>query len=210
MRIHSNQTIARLKFLRKQGHSIETLMRELSLPKSTVWHHIHKIRLSEVYIRRLRSNQGGSRKRKELSWQRAKEESRTIITGNHRYLISLFAMLYWSEGNNKNAFSFVNTNAEMIKIFIHILEKCFGVKKDQLLITIRYFTGMNRDKCLAHWSRVTEIPKKQIKMYYNDGGSRGRTEFGMCRVSVRKSGYLFKVVKSVIKNITDEIIAPVA
>ncbi len=185
-------------------------MKELSLPKTTIWHHIHKIKLSPVQINKLKSNQGGSRIKKEIALQKADEDSLLLLSSNHRYLVSLLAMLYWAEGDNKNAFSFVNTNADMIKILIRILNICFNVKKEHLMITIRYFTGMNRAKCLKHWSGVTQVPKNQIKMYYNDGGNRGRTEFGMCRISVRKGSYLFKTVRALIKNISKEIIVPVA
>ncbi len=210
MHVHSLEKVEQLKQLRKEGHSIEELVKILSMPKSTVWHHIHTIKLRKKYILKLKANQGGSRLKKERDLIKAKDEARILLNSNNKYLVSLLAMLYWAEGDNKNAFSFVNTNAEMISIFIGILKKCFRVDKGQLLITVRYFTGMNRDKCLRHWSKITKVPKKQINMYYNDGGKRGRTEFGMCRVAVRKSGYLFKVVRSLIVGISKEINAPVA
>ena len=210
MRVHSLEKIEQLKKLRREGHSIEELVKILSIPKTTIWHHIQGIKLQKKYILKLKANQGGSRLKKERDLIKAENEARMLLGSRDKYLISLLAMLYWAEGDNKNAFSFVNTNAEMIRMFISILKKCFYVDREQLLITIRYFTGMNRDKCLRHWSKVTKVPKKQINMYYNDGGNRGRTEFGMCRVAVRKSGYLFKVVRSLIVDISKEINAPVA
>ena len=117
-------------------------------------------------------------------------------------------MLYWAEGDNKNNFSFVNTNASMIKLVIYILDKYLGVKRDRLLTTVRYFTGMNKNKCLEHWSQVTGVSKNHIRMYYNDGYHRGRTEFGMCRIGVKKSSYLFKLVRSLINGLVNEIILP--
>ncbi len=210
MRIHSEQTISKLKLLRKRGHSIHALMREFSLPKTTIWHHIHSIKLSPKHINKLRLAGGeSSRLRKKHELERADKESLKIIASGDKYLISLLAMLYWAEGNNKSAFSFVNTDATMIKLFIFILNKCFQIKKGQLLVTVRYFTGMNRAKCLHHWSEVTKVPKKEINMYYNDGGKSGRREFGLCRIGVRKSGYLFKLVRATIKNLVNEIV-PVA
>ena len=59
--------------------------------------------------------------------------------------------------------------------------------------------------CLRNWSKITKVPKKQISMYYNDGGKRGRTEFGICRIAVKKSGYLFKVVRSLIVDISKKL-----
>src|SRR3989344_3292494 len=153
MHVHSLEKIEQLKQLRRGGHSIEDLVKILSIPKSTVWHHIQGIKLQKKYILKLRANQGGSRLKKERDLIKAENEARMLLGSRDKYLISLLAMLYWAEGDNKNAFSFVNTNAEMIRMFISILKKCFYVDREQLLITIRYFTGMNRDKCLRHWSK---------------------------------------------------------
>ena len=210
MRVHSLEKIKQLKRLRKGGHSIEDLVKILSIPKTTVWHHIQGIKLRKKYILKLKANQGGSRLKKERDLVKAKAEARVLLEGEHSHLVSLLAMLYWAEGDNKNAFSFTNTNADMIRMFISILKNCFHLNNGRLHITVRYFTGMDRSKCLRHWSQVTQIPKKQIKMYYNDGGTRGRTEFGMCRISIRKSSYLFKVVRSLIVAISNQINGPVA
>ena len=210
MRVHSLEKIEQLKKLRKEGHSIEDLVKILSIPKTTIWHHIQGIKLRRKYILKLKANQGGSRLKMERDLIKAKGEAEALLNSRYRYLVSMLAMLYWAEGDNKNAFSFTNTNANMIRMFISILKNCFHLNTDRLHITVRYFTGMDRDKCLRHWSQVTQIPKKQIKMYYNDGGTRGRTEFGMCRISIRKSGYLFKVVRSLIVAISNQINGPVA
>ena len=204
MRVHSLEKIQQLKKLRKEGHSIEDLVKMLSIPKTTIWHHIQGIKLRKKYILKLRANQGGSRLKKERDLVRAKDEAKLLLNSGDRYLVSILAMLYWAEGDNKNAFSFTNTSSDMVSMFIKILEKCFNISNDQLNVTVRYFTGMNRNKCLRHWSEVTKVPKKQINMYYNDGGKRGRTEFGICRIGVKKSGYLFKVVRSLIVDISKE------
>lgn len=205
MRVHSDQTIEKIKTLRKKGYSINALVQEFSIPKTTIWHHIHDIKLPEKYIRDLRSNQGGSRKRKELALLKANEEALQILSSPDRYCAGLLSMLYWAEGHQNNGLTFTNTNPEMVRLFIELLEKCFGIKKDRLLITIRYFTGMDRNKCLTHWSKVTGIPKKLIKMYYNDSQTRGRSPFGMCRLTVKKGSYSHKIVKALIKNITQEL-----
>lgn len=210
MRIHSLKKIKRLKKLRMDGHSIEELVGILSMPKSTVWHHIQGIKLQKKYILKLKANQGGSRLKKERDLIRAKNEAKTLLNGRYKYLVNILAMLYWAEGDNKNAFSFTNTNADMISLFIGILKRSFHVDNGRLSVTIRYFTGMNRGKCLRHWSKITRVPKRQINIYYNDGGKRGRTEFGICRISVKKSGYLFKLVRALIVDISKEINALVA
>ena len=209
MRIHSDQIIDNLKLLRKRGYSIHELMARFSLPKTTIWHHVHKIKLTPEIILRLRSAGGRtSSARKKLALEKAEQEASQIINSDRKYYVSILAMLYWAEGDNKNNFSFVNTNASMIKLVIYILDKYLGVKRDRLLTTVRYFTCMNKNKCLEHWSQVTGVSKNHIRMYYNDGYHRGRTEFGMCRIGVKKSSYLFKLVRSLINGLVNEIILP--
>lgn len=206
MRIHSDDKIKKLIELRKKGYSINELVKKLSIPKTTIWHHIHDIQLPAGDILRLRSAGGRMSKiRREQAIEKAKKEATMIMNTKKKYLVSLLAMLYWAEGDNKNSFSFTNTNHKIIKIFIYVLNNCFGVEKNKIIVTVRYFTGMDKNRCLSFWSKVTKIPKKNIKTYYNDGGNRGRTEFGICRIGVRKSGYLFKLVRSIIENISNNL-----
>ena len=209
MRKYSKEIIANLKKLRKSGHSISQLMDEFSIPKTTVWHHIQGISIKKEYIALIRSKQGGSKIRKQKDLERAEIEAETILENGDKYLISILAMLHWTEGDRKHMI-FTNTNSEMVKLYMHILKECFNINKDRVHIIIRYFTGMSKNKCLNFWASETGIPQKSISMYYNDGGRRGRTKFGICRILVKKGGYLSKVVNFLIQKITNEIIAPVA
>ena len=65
MRVHSAEKIKELKRLRRKGLSINELVAKLSIPKTTVWHHIHNIKLSPKHIARLKARQGGSAERKQ-------------------------------------------------------------------------------------------------------------------------------------------------
>ena len=201
---HPVDTVRKIRELRKIGYSISELTSTFSLPKTTVWHYIQGVKIPPKYIKILRSRQGGSALRKLKNWEKATTEAKEIMSSNRKYECSLLAMLYWAEGNNKD-FTFTNTNPAMIKIVVGILNKNFGIRIEDLLVTVRYFTGMNKNKCKNYWSETTGVPKKKLKMYYNDGGTRGRSEYGMCRLSVRKSAYLLKVVKSLITNISNNL-----
>src|SRR3989344_3063982 len=99
MRVHSLDKIEQLKKLRREGHSIEELVKILSMPKTTIWHHIRGIKLRKKYILKLKANQGGSRLKKERDLIRAKDEARALFDSEHRYLVSLLSMLYWAEGD---------------------------------------------------------------------------------------------------------------
>lgn len=210
MRTHSLETIDRLKKLRREGHSIEDLVRLLSIPKTTIWHHIQGIKLQKKYILKLKANQGGSRIRKIKDLKKAAQEARTIMTGPKKYYGALLATLHWTEGN-KESCAFTNTDPQMILTYLTLLDKCLGIKKEGIYVIIRYFTGMDSKRCLDHWSKVLVVPKKDIRMYYNDGGTRGKSEFGMCRLNIKRGSYPLKVIHALIKEVQNEIInAPVA
>ncbi len=211
MRKYSDEITDLLKKYRKEGYSISQLMERFTLPKTTIWHHIHGIKVLEKYIKKIRERQGGSKIRKQRDLKRAEQEAQEIFLSDRKYYCVILAMLYWAEGNKKG-FDFTNTNSDMIRTYISILKNDFNIPLSRMSIVIRYFTDMNKEICFRHWQKVTGIPKENISMYYNDGGKRGRSPFGICRLRVKKGGYLSKVVQSLIKTVIDEAInrAPVA
>ena len=209
-RLYSLDTVKKLKKFRKQGNSIHDLMRTFSMPKTSVWHHIKDIDLSSEHIKILRSRGGmTSTTRRMNQLEKAESEAEELLKKQKKYYYALLAMLHWTEGNKKDL-TFTNTNPDMIKVYINLLNKCFGITKDRIHITVRYFTGMSKEECLKHWSKVTGVSKNKISMYYNDGYRRGKSPYGMCRLTIRKSGYLIKVVQALIKTVAAEINAPVA
>ncbi len=199
MRRHSNQTITRLKFLRKKGHSIETLVREMSLPKTTIWHHIHKIKLAEKYRKILKANQGGSRLKKERDLFRAQEEAKKLLETPDKYLYATIASLYWAEGSRARC-ELVNTDGEMIKLYLKILRNYLKIPEDKIEAVLRIFSNHERNECLGYWSNITGIPKNKFIIFTNDGGNRGRGH-GMCRIVIRKGGYTLKLFRAIINEL---------
>ena len=202
---HSIETSKKVQELRKTGHSISELMALLSLPKTTVWHYIQGIKIQRKYIKKWRSKQGGSHKRSEEAWEKAMTEAESILSDQNRsYWASVLAMLYWAEGNKKE-FTFTNTNPEMLDLVIRILSNLFETKRKDLIVTVRYFTGMDEKTCRNHWSNITGCPSDQIRMRLNDGGTTGRSPFGICRLRIRKSGNIFKIIQCLIKKVPNNL-----
>jgi len=110
-------------------------------------------------------------------------------------------MLYWGEGHKKRACEFTNSDGSMIKFYLNILRKVFEVPEELIKPTIRIFTGMDRLESLAYWSSITGIPEEYFTVRFNDGGTRGKTKYGMCRLTVRKSSQLLKVIHALIDYI---------
>ncbi len=200
---HPKEKIEKIIELRKRGYSIIQIMRELSLSKTTVWNHINKISLSKKYLDILKSNQGGSHKRRLARLERANKEAGKLLRGSLKYYSLILAMLYWAEGNKKG-FVFTNTDSRMVKMFVKILREVFCVGNDRIDVAVRYFTGMDKKKCIDHWSVVTGVDNIRVKTYYNDGGTKGKN-FGICRVTVLRGEYLQKVVWAIVDRVCNGI-----
>lgn len=203
MRIHSITKIQKIKDLRESGYSINEIVATLHVPKTTVWHHIKGIKVKEEFLPVLKSKRGGSKKRRLKAVEKAISEAKEIFN-NKKIYASILSMLYWAEGNKKSCV-FTNTDPQMIRIFINTMNKCFNINKDRYSVTIRYFTGMSKDLCLKYWSDQLEISKEYVKMYYNDGCTRGKSPYGMCRLTVKRGGYILKLLKSMISLVVAEI-----
>lgn len=205
MRKHSLDKIAKVREARKKGHTISELTKEFLMPKTTIWHHIHDIKLSKKYIAIIKSKQGGSKIRNQKDWLKANKHSQEILKSEDKYPCSLIAMLYWAEGNKKDLV-FTNTDGQMVKLYLAILRKYFNISEDRIKITIRIFSNLSRKYCINYWSDATGFSKDKFIIYLNDGGIKGKTIHGICRVTIKKSGYLHKLMDSLTKNILQEIL----
>jgi len=205
MRIHPVDKIKKLKQLRKKGYSINELVKKLSIPKTTVWHHIQGVRVLPKYALVLKAKRGGSAKRTETNWEKAQEYTKELLTGPHRELAIVLAMLYWGEGSKKCC-EFINSDGRMIEIYLFSLRNMLDIKEKDIQPTLRIFSGMDRFECLDYWYKITKIAKSKFIVRLNDGGTRSRTKYGMCRISIRKGGNSLKLIRSLIDQFYKETI----
>ncbi|OHA46762.1 MAG: hypothetical protein A3A80_02810 [Candidatus Terrybacteria bacterium RIFCSPLOWO2_01_FULL_44_24] len=94
----------------------------------------------------------------------------------------------------------------MIRVYLFILREVFRIPEEFIKPTMRIFDGMDKTQCLQYWADVTNIPKNKFIIRYNDGGTRGRTKYGMCRITVRKGSNVLKVIHSLVDQFSDEIL----
>lgn len=205
MRVHSIEKIKELKKLRKKGYSINELVIKLSIPKTTIWHHIHNIPVPSKYVSILRSKRGGSSKRKQRNWEEAQKFAQELLRGPQRELAIIVAMLYWGEGSKKKC-EFINSDGRMIKSYLGILRKAFNIPEESIKPILRIFSGMDRKECLNYWSGITGLPKQRFLIRFNDGGTKGRTRYGMCRITIKKGSNILKLIHSLIEQTFEEVI----
>lgn len=206
MQVHDSLKIRKLREMRKKGYSILYLMKLFSIPKTTVWYHIRRVKLTDAQKAVLRAQQGGGVKQREQRWLQAREQAKVFLSGENRELSIILAMLYWAEGHKKFSCSFTNSDGRMIAIYLFILRRVFLIQEDSLLPVIRVFSGMDKNKCLRYWSGVTKIAKERIVIRFNDGGTRGRTPYGICRIVLRKGNQTLKLVHSLIDQVFAETV----
>lgn len=107
---------------------------------------------------------------------------------NLKELQILVAALYWAEGSKRD-FSFCNTDPRMVRVFVNGLRKGFGIRDENIKISIRVYEDLDVAKCLEFWSRVTGIKlgsETGVEVLY--GRKNGKLLHGMCRVRVKNGG----------------------
>ena len=120
MRIHPEIKIKKLQQLRKQGYSINELVAILQIPRTTVWHHVHKIKVSENFAALLKSKRGGSKIRKQKNIELAKIEAKEILKSADREMAIILSMLYWGEGSKKVC-EFINSDGKIIEVYLKVI-----------------------------------------------------------------------------------------
>lgn len=205
MKIHSDEKIKKLKELRRKGYSINELVRDLSIPKTTVWHHIQKVTVDPQYVSLLRSKIGGSRRRKEKNLKIAEELAKKMLSSPNREYLIILTMLYWAEGCKK-ACEFINSDGRMVDLYVKIIVKIFDIPKERITPTIRIISGMDKKECLDYWSKITGLPKERFFVRIDDGNTKSSTKYGMCRISIQKGSNTLKLMLSLIQQFYDQLI----
>lgn len=185
--------------------SISQLMKKYDMPKTSVWHHIHRVQLSKKNKKAIASGQGGSRDRRIAREKEAEKLAHTILCSEHRELAIMAAMLYWGEGHKKTLI-FTNTDKKMLKLYLLFLRKVLGVHSDQISILVRSSDPINPKSVLLYWSRELQVPLGNFKNNHDNIQNKTKTEYGICRIMVSKSNYYHKVIVSLINQITNRLL----
>lgn len=203
MHIHSTSKIKAVKNFRKKGLSIKELMEKFGMPKTTIWHHIRNLKLSEKQQQRIRGKFGGSKLRVERQRKTADILANQLVETIEIREVAPFILplLYWAEGS-KRSFVFTNTDPDMISIFLKILREVYGVKNSRITAIIRINNFQNHFECLSYWQKITRISPKNISINLNSIQNKGRSKYGVLRITIRKGGYLLKIVNSINKELT--------
>lgn len=203
MRIQSGD-IVKIQNLRKKGYSIPEISKECSISKSTVLRYAKKVEILPKYYGRWIDRHNAGKIVAQRRWDAAVKESKVLIDDiDKKDWVLIVASLYWAEGAKRD-FSFSNTDPKMVRVFISILRNIFGVKNEDFKISLRLYEDLDKNKCIRYWSGVVGFSLRgRVSINILKGLKMGKLQFGMCRVRVRKGGFLLKKFSAITDRIND-------
>jgi hypothetical protein len=207
---HPEQLKQKIKELRREGWSLGKLQKEFNIPKTTIHSWIYDVAISEVQqekirIVALRSLQAGRQKAQTIQKYRriANEEDRftkgikAVSTLSGRELFIAGISLYWAEGfknRHERRLGFCNSDPIMIKFYLHWLEKCLFIKKENLVarLTLNRVYESRTEELEKYWSIISGIPLSQFtKPFYQNTQWKKQynqnSYHGVFRIHVRDS-----------------------
>jgi len=171
--------------LRRQGYSFAEISEQLGISKSTA-----SLWLRNVSINGRAKGIASNQRRIQTAWQKMADNSVLIDNNLEQRSVDecklLLAMLYWGEGAKRSrSLIFMNSEPEMIKAFIFLMRKSFSIDESKFRVVIHLHDYHDKEEMVDYWSRVTDINKKQIRVYNKKNtGIRKKTGYKGC-VSLR-------------------------
>lgn len=185
------------RYLREQGWSVRAITDELDVSKSSVSRWIRDIELTDEQHKTLKNNQKdylqkgtkvnseNSLKQRQLYQEMGSQKAKEM-----RPLHMMGCMLYWAEGTkDRNRVEFVNSDINMMKIFIQFLRNELGVPTSEISIrvTCHETNIVIVEKIERFWLKLLELPHNSLqKTQFKQGSNsrRNRLQYGICSIRV--------------------------
>ena len=194
--------IKRIFQLRKRGYSIPEISLILKISRGTASRYARKVQIREKFMERWLKRRNASKIISQRHWNIAREKTKSFIGSfSKRELALVGAALYWGEGAKKDL-SLTNSDPRMIRVFIRILQKVFGITRGEMKVTLRLYEDLDKTSCLRFWSDTTGIKlEENTVVHVLKGHKSGKLKYGMCRLRVKKGGLLLKQIFAIIDGI---------
>jgi hypothetical protein len=191
--------------LRTQGKTYSEIRKELGkrISKSTLSYwcrgvllkNVQKDRIRTIQIKNIKIAQNkaliiNKKKREEyLEALKKRHEHLKKIIPNINISRLLLAMLYLGEGakwKSHRGLQLGSSNPEIMKIYLNLLEKCFGVSRENLKGMIFHRADQNLNSLISYWSKTLGISQNNFYKSKPDMRTKNRktrSEYhGVCAV----------------------------
>lgn len=164
------------KKLRKKGYSFREISQALSISKSTasIWTR-EEVLDNRARVRLKLLGDIGRAKAKETIRRKQEKILEEIdkscqvlkdVSYNKNDLKLILAALYWGEGEKRGGIvNFVNSDSDMISLYLMLLRNCYHVDEDRLRVRLHLHNYHNKELMIDFWSKVTGIGKNSFSVY---------------------------------------------
>ena len=194
---YSNTIKEQAASLRRKGHSLIQIGRELNIAKSTISLWVRNIILpKEAQINlNQRSIKGRTKALEILSakrnfvklqyYQEAEKIIKNVVHSKDKNFWRLItSVIFWCEGSKRRLSSlyFTNSDPQLISLFIHGLRNSFPIEEKRFRAMLHIHEYHNEKKQMQFWSKVTGIPLSQFHKSYlkPHTGIRARENYQGC------------------------------
>lgn len=192
--------------LRKEGKTyaeIRKITGAFNLPKSTLSYWCGGVPLSKELKEKIDLLQVENAKRGRAKAVIVNREKRIAYLGSIEKRIAhltehlsdvntkklLLAMLYLGEGakwKSHRSLQLGNANPEVIKLYLNLLESCYGVDRGKLTAMIFHRADQDLTKLIEFWSNTSGIPTKNFYRNKPDSRTIGKPTianyYGVCAI----------------------------
>ncbi len=214
---HTEATRKKVHQMRLRGMSLDQICIETKVPRTTVMSWIANLTLSNEQILALKKRtldalqEGRIRTQGLKKKERLEKEYDLLLKGEKeigqlgkREIFIAGIALYWAEGfknKHEHRLGFCNSDPNMVRFYLHWLEKVLGVKKDDMIarLTLNASYKEKAGDIEKYWSELTGIPSRQFtKAFYQNTKWKKQFDnenyFGVLRIHVKNSlEYLMKM-----------------
>jgi len=161
--------------LRKKGHSLNEITREIPVSKSSLSTWLRGIILSKdaqtIIKSKMTNGQIASQKSKLAQTAFREKEAydlASILVDNLKtdfsYRKILCAMIYHCEGtkNERNGIVFTNSDPRLIRCFLTLFRESFDLDEKKFRVCVHLHSYHNKDQQLNFWSKTSSIPVQQF------------------------------------------------
>lgn len=163
--------------LRKRGKTYSEIMNTLDIkvPKSTMAFWCRGVQLPDSYWSKLdRINKYNYLKARKAAWSVNRQKRERLLSEllrdnkvlkekvkDNSVLKIILAILYLGEGakwKSHRGLMLGSSEADIVNLYIRLLEKCYGIKNNQLKCRVSYRADQNLKVLEKFWSKTTGIP----------------------------------------------------
>lgn len=163
--------------LRREGFSYNDILREIPVAKSTLsnWlkdlpltneekQTLKKRRNSNISRGRIRAATANRRNRLEREKQWLEEAKKEFEQNSNDPFFYVGISLYWAEGTKRNGnCSFVNSDLEMVSVFVSWLETFAQVPRETLYYRLYLHKSYDHENCEQFWANGLRVSVSTFK-----------------------------------------------